>query len=121
LNPHDLAVCASCPYFNVEHYSDEPTQSFIKFPSKEAWRNGFLGATLLNCHAGLAASGILAVNIANVASYPNLTEDVLWLVRRCGFRHIETLRLALSAMPGTCAKFTCSTDRTASLHAMVGK
>ena len=58
----------SCPYYNVEHYSDEPTQSYIKFPSKEAWLNGFLGATLSNCHAGLADSGILAVNIANVAS-----------------------------------------------------
>lgn len=31
----------------------------------------------------------------------NLTEDFLWLAWRCGFRHIETLRLALSAMPGT--------------------
>jgi hypothetical protein len=91
----------SCPYYNVEHYSSEASQSFIKFPGKEAWLNGFLGATLSNCHAGLAASGILAVNIANVASYLNLTEDFLWLARQCGFRHIETLRLALSAMLGT--------------------
>jgi hypothetical protein len=60
-----------------------------------------LGATLSNCHTGLAASGILAVNIADVASYPNLTEDFVWLARRCGFRHVETLCLALSAMPGT--------------------
>jgi hypothetical protein len=85
----------------LEHYSNEPTQSFIRFPSRGAWLNGFLGATLSNCHSGLAASGILAVNIANVKTYPNLTEDFLWLARRCGFRHIETLRLALSAIPGT--------------------
>jgi len=91
----------SPPYYNAEQYSNEPTQSFIKFRTPEAWLNGFLGATLSNCHAGLAASGILAVNIANVASYPNLTEDFLWLARRCGFRHIDTLRLALSAMLGT--------------------
>jgi len=57
--------------------------------------------TLENCHTGLAASGTLVVNIANVASYPNLTEDFLWLARRCGFRHIETLQLTLAAMPGT--------------------
>ncbi len=31
----------------------------------------------------------------------DLTEDFLWLGRRCGFRLIETLRLALSAMPGS--------------------
>jgi hypothetical protein len=91
----------SPPYYNAEHYSSEASQSFIKFRTPEAWLNGFLGATLSNCHAGITASGILAVNIANVASYPNLTEDFLWLARRCGFRHIETLRLALSAMPGT--------------------
>jgi hypothetical protein len=91
----------SPPYFTAEHYSEEPTQSYIKFPTREAWLSGFLGATLSNCHAGLADSGILAVNIANVASYPNLTEDFLWLARRCGFRHVETLRLALAAMPGT--------------------
>jgi hypothetical protein len=91
----------SPPYFDAEHYSEEPTQSYIKFRTPETWLNGFLGATLSNCHAGLAVSGILAVNIANVVSYPNLAEDFLWLARRCGFRHIETLRLALSAMPGT--------------------
>lgn len=91
----------SPPYYNAEHYSSEASQSYIKFKTREEWLDGFLGATLLNCQAGLAASGILAVNIANVASYPNLTEDFLWLARRCGFWHVETLRLALSAMPGT--------------------
>lgn len=91
----------STPYFNAEHYSAEPTQSYIKFAKRESWLNDFLGATLSNCHNGLTASGILAVNIANVATYANLTEDFLALASRCGFRHIETLRLALSAMPGT--------------------
>lgn len=91
----------SPPYYDAEHYSAEPSQSFIKFPTREAWLNGFMGATLSNLRLGLSASGRLVVNIANVASYPNLTEDFLWLARRCGFRHIETLRLALAAMPGT--------------------
>jgi hypothetical protein len=69
------------PYYNAEHYSSEASQSFIKFRTPQSWLNGFLGASLSNCHAGLAASGILAVNIANVASYPNLSEDFLWLAR----------------------------------------
>jgi hypothetical protein len=90
----------SPPYFKAEHYSTEPTQSYIKFPSKEAWLNGFLAATLSNAHLGLKPSGTLVVNIANVASYPNLTDDFLWLAQRCGFRPVETLRLALSAIPG---------------------
>ncbi len=91
----------SPPYFAAEEYSSEPTQSYIKFPTREAWLDGFLGATLSNAHHGLAASGMLVVNLANVASYADLTDDFLMLARRCGFRHIETLRLALSAMPGT--------------------
>ncbi len=91
----------SPPYFAAEEYSSEPTQSYIKFPTREAWLDGFLSATLSNAHHGLAASGMLVVNLANVASYADLTDDFLMLARRCGFRHIETLRLALSAMPGT--------------------
>jgi hypothetical protein len=91
----------SPPYFAAEHYSEEASQSFIKFPSKEAWLNGFLGVTLSNAHLGLEPSGTLVVNIANVTNYKNLTEDFLLLAKRCGFTHIETLRLALSAMPGT--------------------
>jgi hypothetical protein len=91
----------SPPYFDAEHYSEESSQSFLKFPTREAWLNGFLGATLSNAHVGLDPSGTLVVNIANVKTYPNLTEDLLWLGRRCGLRLVETLRLALSAMPGT--------------------
>jgi len=90
----------SPPYFAAEHYSTEPTQSYVKFKTREAWLNGFLGATLSNAHLGLVPSGTLVVNIANVKTYPNLTEDFVWLARRCGFRLVETLRLALSAIPG---------------------
>lgn len=90
----------SPPYFAAEEYAQEPTQSFIKFRTREAWLDGFLGVTLRNAHLGLAASGILVVNIANVKSYPNLTNDFLLLAGRCGFGLIETLRLALSAIPG---------------------
>ena len=91
----------SPPYYNAEHYSSEASQSYIKFKTREAWLDGFLGATLSNTHVGLEPSGTLVVNIANVNTYPNLAEYFLWLARRRGFRHVETLRLALSAMPGT--------------------
>jgi hypothetical protein len=40
-----------------------------------------LGSHALQLPRCLAASGILAVNIANVASYPKLTEDFLRLPR----------------------------------------
>jgi hypothetical protein len=87
----------SPPYRGTERYSDEPTQSFIKFPSREAWLNGFLAATLSNCYHCLTTDGKLVINIANVSSYKTLVDDFLGLAARCGFRHEETLHLALSA------------------------
>jgi hypothetical protein len=88
----------SPPYYNARsRYSNEPTQSFIKFPSREAWLNGFLAATLSNCYHCLTTDGKLVINIANVSSYKTLVDDFLGLAARCGFRHEETLHLALSA------------------------
>lgn len=99
----ESAHCAfsSPPYGRHERYSDEPTQSLLRFPTNEEWLNGYMRMTLDNCYIGLKRGGFLVVNIANVSSYPNLTEDFLALASRCGFRHSETLKLVLSAMPGT--------------------
>lgn len=57
--------------------------------------------TLENCHYGLKASGLLAINIANVKSYPTLEADFVALATANGFRLASTLRLALSKMMGT--------------------
>jgi hypothetical protein len=106
--PESIDLCfTSPPYFDCEKYSDEETQSHVKYgrdtvkESHDAWLNGFMKGTLTKCAIGLKPNGTLVINIANVASYPNLTEDFLWLAQRCGFRHIETLRITLAAMPGT--------------------
>jgi hypothetical protein len=97
----------SSPYYDHEQYSHEETQSFIKFRTPEAWLDGFLGATLSNCHHALTETGCLAVNIAGVPSYPHLTEHLFWIAGRCGFRPVETLRLMLSAMPSVRGAFKC--------------
>ena len=95
----DLAF-TSPPYFSTERYSDEPTQSYIKFPDREAWLTGFMGTTLDNCEWCLKPGGLLAVNIAAVKGYPELARDFVALAESKGWRLVETLRLALSAMPG---------------------
>jgi hypothetical protein len=96
----DLAF-SSPPYFDTEKYSDEHTQSFAKFGSREEWLNGFMKRTLTNCHYGLKTTGLLAINIANVKSYPKLEDDFVELAAACGFRLVRTLKLALSVMMGT--------------------
>lgn len=100
--PGSLSLCfTSTPYGNHERYSDEPTQSYIRFSSNEEWLNGYMRMTLDNCRAGLKRYGVLAVNIAGVPSYPALQEDFVALAVANGWRQVETLQLALSKMPGT--------------------
>ena len=87
-------------YFGWEQYSNEPTQSHIKFPTQNEWLHGFIGATLRNCAHGLKRNGILAINIASVAAYPNLARIFLRYAEDNGWRLTETLHLQLSKMVG---------------------
>jgi hypothetical protein len=108
LKPNSVdVVFSSPPYFLQEHYSDDPTQSWKKYPNQESWLNDFMGATLDNCAYCLKVGGILAINIANVSSYRgSLQDDFMALATYRGFTHTETLELQLSAMPGAKHKYT---------------
>ena len=94
------ACFTSPPYFGTEKYSDEPTQSYIKFPTKEAWLHGFMGRTLDNCLRGLKPSGHLIVNIANVKLYPTLEADFEQMALSRGWKLEHKLRYALSRIIG---------------------
>lgn len=97
-----LSACfTSPPYGATERYSDEPTQSYLKYPSNAKWMNEFMRKTLENCHYGLKPDGLLAINIANVKTYKTLENDFLAMAEATGFRLVRTLRLALSPIPGT--------------------
>jgi hypothetical protein len=98
---NSLQLCfSSPPYAGWEQYSDEPTQSHIKFPTQQEWLHGFIGATLRNCAHGLKRNGILAINIAAVAAYPNLAKVFLRYAEANGWLLVETLSLQLSKMVG---------------------
>jgi len=100
--PNSLDLCfTSPPYFDTEKYSDEPTQSYIKFPERQSWLHGFLGTTLDNCWRGLKPDGKLIVNIANVKTYPTLEQDFVALATSNGWKLESTLQYALSPMMGT--------------------
>lgn len=98
VDPGTVDLCfTSPPYYNCEKYSDEPTQSYIKFPDKESWMDGFLIQTMDNCYELLKDDGTLVVNIADVSTYTNLTDDFLrkmsdkWELK-------ETYKYALSGL-----------------------
>lgn len=99
---NSLDICFTSPPFGPGHekYSDEPSQSYKKFPTQHEWLHGFIGATLRNCAHGLKRNGILAINIASVAAYPNLARVFLRYAEDNGWRLIETLQLQMSKMVG---------------------
>lgn len=99
---NSLDVCFTSPPFGPGHekYSYEQTQSYKKFPTQREWLHGFIGATLRNCAHGLKGNGILAINIASVAAYPNLARVFVKFAEDNGWHLIETLRLQLSKMVG---------------------
>jgi hypothetical protein len=88
----DVAL-TSPPYFSKEHYSDEPTQSWRRYPDPAAWRDGFLVPLLRLQHAALRAGGVNVLNIADVEVDRQTVPLVEWTLdaaREAGFE-IETI------------------------------
>ena len=100
----DLAF-SSPPYFNTEEYDYEESQSFIKYDTKEKWRDGFLTPLIVNSHRYLKDGGYFIINVANVKTYPTLEEDVVNLAEHNGFILVKTYKMRLSKLMGSGYKF----------------
>jgi len=101
-----LDLCfTSPPYFDTEKYSDEETQSYVKFPEWWLWASGFLRKTIQNCQYGLKQNRYMLINIANVSSFNNLEEATVTIAEQEGFVHEDTYRLALSKIRGNGFKY----------------
>jgi hypothetical protein len=59
-------VFTSPPYFNVERYSTDPRQSYIRYRDIDSWNKNFLHKSIENLYPTIKSGGILAVNIADV-------------------------------------------------------
>ena len=67
---HFDTIFTSPPYFNTEKYSDEDTQSYIRYKKIDDWNTNFLHKALGKMIPTLKEGGILAVNIADVFNAP---------------------------------------------------
>jgi len=65
---HFDMVFTSPPYFNVEHYSQDETQSFKRYKEVEKWSEQFLHKVLTNIYPSVTLHGIVAINISDVFS-----------------------------------------------------
>jgi hypothetical protein len=88
--PLDLCF-TSPPYLDTEKYSNEPTQSYIKFPTEDSWYEDFLGSTIEQCYSLLKPTGTLVLNVSDT-----MFERVRSVAIKHGFWHQYTWRLLLS-------------------------
>ena len=96
---NSLDFCfTSPPYFDCEKYSDEPTQSYIKFNNKADWLNGFLYQTFKNCYYGLKDNKYMAINIANIKEFADLEENTVKLAQQAGFKYVDKYYYLLSSL-----------------------
>lgn len=98
-------VFTSPPYFNTEHYSNETTQSYLRYPDYEDWKNNFLQKLIENSFNALKFNGYFIFNIANVKTAPTLEQDSIKIAKDIGFEHVNTLKLVLSSISGKGTKF----------------
>ena len=94
-NSVDLCF-TSPPYYDWEKYSDEETQSYIKYPTKQEWIDGFLRETIENCYYGLKNGGTLIMNVANTKRIKNFEAETTRLAMQAGFAYMDTWYLQLS-------------------------
>jgi len=97
------AAFSSPPYFNLETYTDEPTQCMNRYTNLDAWFEQYVTPTIKMIHTGLSADGIYAVNIAD---YRNGKEEFQivdrWktVSKKLGFRFEEQVDMILNVRPG---------------------
>tara|TARA_B100000287_G_scaffold413029_1_gene444125 strand:- start:90 stop:1331 length:1242 start_codon:yes stop_codon:yes gene_type:complete len=76
-NMMDIAF-TSPPYFNVERYSYDDTQSWVRHKDIDSWNELFLHKALDNVWKTLRKGGILMVNISDVYANAKWSTDRCW-------------------------------------------
>jgi hypothetical protein len=102
-HPVDIAF-TSPPYFSKEHYSDEDTQSWIRYRSFEDWRDGFLVPMIKLQYRSLKTSSFSVINIADVTienKKIGLVDATISAAKDIGFEHVTTLNYPLKRRFGT--------------------
>ena len=85
---------SSPPYFNLEKYSDDPTQSHVKFPSVDLWLDGFLIQTFTNIRTLLKPGGYLGLNLTDFDN-TKIVEGALDRLKSLGFIEHERIGIQM--------------------------
>jgi hypothetical protein len=102
-------VFTSPPYFNVEHYSSDATQSFKRYKSVEVWSEKFLHTVLGNIYPALQTGGVMAINIADVFStsgggkkrWLEITNPMNDYLKSLGMTYVGAIGMEMSKRPNS--------------------
>ena len=78
-NEYFDVVFTSPPYFSVERYSYDDTQSWVRYKNIDDWNAEFLHKTLEKIIPTVKKGGIIAINIADVYTNSKWSTDRGWL------------------------------------------
>lgn len=84
-------VFTSPPYFDVEKYSGESTQSYLRYPDLRQWYDEFLGQCIRGSFHDLLDGGHLCLNVN-----PDMVEETKRLALEAGFVQVAHWNLLLS-------------------------
>ena len=93
----------SPPYFDTERYSDDETQSYIKFPTYSGWVKGFYRETIYNACRALKNDGVFVINIFEKVQ--NIKEITKLFLADCGWYVVREDKYLLRTLPGSNHRF----------------
>jgi hypothetical protein len=91
-------VLSSPPYFKLERYPGEETQSFRRYGTYSVWRDAFLRVLIHQAYRLLRSGGRFVLNVADVASWP-VASDTLHLARPLFGDPQHVLQMFMSTNP----------------------
>ena len=97
-------VFTSPPYFNIEKYCDEETQSYKRYRNIDAWLNNFLFKAIKNAWDALQKGGYMLINISDVYSghqVQNICDPMNDFIARLGGTYHGYTGMKMSKRPNS--------------------
>lgn len=88
-------VFTSPPYYDTEKYSEESTQSYLRYPMPAQWRQGFLKPLIEKAHDMLYSKRFLVLNVAET-----MQDDVITLASPLFGEPVTVWHMRLSLILG---------------------
>jgi len=91
---YDL-IFTSPPYFNVEQYDTLPTQSYVRYPKYEDWRDNFLRKIFEHSCRIVKDMGYVIYNVKDYKNMP-IASDLCKISEDLGMKLVKTFHMRLA-------------------------